>query len=290
MKLLKNSQIPSAKVEIPSFSRIAWRKGNQDNAQLLQRWAEEFNRAELSTVVNRVRDCGIYLVEEAKYQEECFNFNKIGLIFLPIQKVRRAPGLLQSSSPSEANYFIQCAVSYSEEKAQKLVECLQSGGAGCTAKIGKLLGYPSCCIDFLSKYSGGKEAMDPIFISAKRTKEAIISRKKVPDGRRIPKKVEAETVFVEAFPETNVILRSFGVKTIPHIPCSFVCKKSQEISKKFLQFMPSKNSLLKFLAEPITWNEYKGVAIIDTEWFRGATQSIFHDDKIHNIINFNKNV
>lgn len=287
MKSLKNSQVASAKVEIPFFSRMAWREGCQDNAQVLQRWAEEFNRAELSTVVNKIRDCGIYLVEAEKYQEECFNFNKIGLIFLPIQKVRKATGLIQSSSPSEKSYFIQCAVSYSEEKAQKLVECLQSGGAGCTVKIGKLLGYPSCCIDFLSKYSGRKEAMDPIFIAAKMTKGVITSRGKRPDGKGTPRRVKAETVFINALPEINVVLRNFGVKTIPHVPCSFACKKSQEFSKKFLQFMPSKNSLLKFLVEPMTWNEYKGVAIIDTEWFRGATQSIFHDDKIHHIINLN---
>lgn len=267
---------------------MAWREGYQDNVQVLQRWAEEFNRAELSTVVNKMRDCGIYLVEEARYQEECFNFNKKGLIFLPIQKVRKILGLPQSSSSPEATYSIQCVVSYSEAKAQELVKCLQSGGARCIARIGKLLGYPSCCVDFLKKYSGEKGTMDPIFISAKATKTATISREKVADGKKIPKKVEAESVFINVLPEANIILRNFGIKTVPHIPCSFDCKESQETSKKFLQFMPSKNSLLKFLSEPMTWDEYKGVAIIDTKWFRGATQSVFHDDKIHHIINLNK--
>ncbi|MFH1509551.1 MAG: DUF483 domain-containing protein [Candidatus Nealsonbacteria bacterium] len=288
MNQLKNNQNQLNKVEIPSFSRIVWRENCRDNSDLFYRWAEEFNRAELMTVVNKVRDCGIFLVEDIKYQEECFNFNKMGLIFLPIQKIEKDNSLVQPIFSSEKSRFIQCAVSYSEEKAQELVGCLRSGGANSVSKIGKLLGYPSCCIKSLLKYSKEKDAIDSIFTAAKKTKGVKISKEKVADGKGFPKKVSAETLSVNILPEINVALRNFGVKTISHIPCSFDCKESQKISKKFLQFMPSSSSLLKFLAEPMIWDEYKGMAIINTKWLRGATQSIFHDDKIHHIINLNK--
>lgn len=276
--LVVSSDAP-AKIEIPSFPRMVWREGYQNNVQVFQRWADEFNRAELSSVVHKLRDCGLYLVDAEKYQDECLKFNKIGLIFLPIQKVKKT---------SENSYSLQCVVSYSEEKAQELADCLQSNGINCPAKIGNLLGYPSCCVDFLDKYSKMKDGIDPIFISAKNTKGAAINKRKGLDGKGVIQKgVKAETIFVNVAPELNIILRDFGIKTIPHIPCSFDCEKSQEFSKKFLQFMPSKNSLLKFLAEPMTWDGYKGVAIVDTKWFRGATQSLFHNDNFHNAVNLN---
>lgn len=271
-----NSRPNMIEAETPSFPRMVWKENYQNNAQILQRWAEEFNRAELLTVINKLRDCGVYSVDAAKYQEECLKFNKKGLILLSI------------SSPSGKSSLIQCAVSYSEDKAQELAECLQFGGENCVARIGKLLGYPSCCIDFMDKYSKTKKAIDPIFIAAKNTKGAVISKGKGKDGKGVLQKaVKAETIFADVAPESNIIIRDFGIKTIPHIPCSFNCEKSREFSKKFLQFMPSKNSLLKFLSEPMTWDEYKGVAVVNTKWFRGATRSVFHNDNIHNAVNLN---
>lgn len=288
MKPQKNKKTASTGVQIPSFSRIAWRRGFEEKQQVLQRWAEEFNRAELSTVIEKERECGIYLIEAAKYQEECLNFNRMGLVFLPIQK--GVLNLALSLPLFKETQYIRCVVSYSEKSAQELIECLHSGGINCTAKIGKFLGYPSCCTNFFKKYSLSKNTVDPIFAAAQNTRVAFFDRGSGPDGKGTPRRVPAETVFInDVFSETNIILRNFGVKTIPHIPCSFDCRESQEFSKKFLKFMPSQNSLLEFLKKPMVWNEYKGIATISTEWFEGATQSIFHDAKVHRIINFNKN-
>jgi hypothetical protein len=286
MKKPKNNQIAPAKVKILPFSRMVWRDGYQDKDQILQRWAEEFNRAELSTVLDGLRDCGIYLMESAKYQEECLNFNKKGLVFLPVLKNDPSPGG-QLPSSSQRSPFIQCVVSYSEDKAQQLLGCLQSGEGDCPAEIGKLLGYPQCCVNFLKKYSSSKKMFDPIFIAAKNTKGAVFDRERGRDGKGVPGKVEAETVHVDIPPETNIILRNFGIKTIPHIPCSFNCEKSRELAEKFLKFMPSRNSLLEFLGKSMIWDEYKGIAVINTRWFKGATQSIFHDDQTHHIIDIN---
>jgi len=277
MKSLKNNQEEKTPAAMLPFARIAWREGYQLNYQVLQRWAEEFNRAELATVIHKLRDCGMYLIDAAQYQDECLKLNDKGLILVPIQKIKK-----------EDQLYYQCAVSYSEQKAQELTELLQSDKTNCAVRIGGLLGYPSCCVGFLKKYSTGRIILDPLFLAAKRTKGAVFRKGKGPDGKGIAGKVPAEIITANIAPEMNILFRNFGIKTIPHMPCSFGCKKSLELSKMFLKFMPSSNSLLRFLAEPVVWDEYKGIALIDSRWFKGATQSIFHDDKIHHIINLNK--
>lgn len=275
-----SSSIPSSRVEKPAFSRIVWRENYQKNSQIFQRWAEEFNRAEVLTVVHKLRNCGIYLMDAQKYQEESFNLTKMGIVFLPLKKVEEPPDFRES-------HLIQGVVSYSEEKAQTLAECLQFGGIDCVTKIGQLLGYPSCCTTFLRDYSIKKKVVDPIFMAAQRTKGATITNKKDAVGIKNDfQTIKAKTISIPSLPELNVIFRNFGVKAIPHIPCSFTCKKSQEFSKIFLKFMPSKNSLLKFLAEPTLWDEYKGIAVIDSKWFQGVTPSVFRRSNFHHLLNF----
>ncbi|MDO8663448.1 MAG: hypothetical protein Q7K28_01230 [Candidatus Wildermuthbacteria bacterium] len=275
------------KVEISSFKTTAWRDSKEKNAQVFEQWRREFNLAELLTVSNKLRDCATYHVDSENFQEEVSKLNQMGLVFWPIKKVKRFSGFAHKfyePVPGQP-YTIYGVVSCSFEKAQEFVLASQKDSPD-HMKIGELLGYPSCCLKFFDRF-WVKGEFDPIFSEAERSKGAKTKIGLTPNIKGIPSPmVKAKIVTLKAFPEVNIALRYFGPRAVPHLPCSFTCEKSRELSKKFLKFMPSKADLLSFLAEPMVWDGYKGAAVINTKWFQGAVNSVSWEDDCHRIVNF----
>ena len=260
------------KVDIMPLSRIIWKKGHEDKAGLINQLAREYYEAELLTVAQKLRDCTTLQIPSENFVEHYENLTKKGLVFLPIKKVKQVFGFAHKFYdlvPGEP-YNVYGAVSHSLDKAQEFVQASNKEKID-HKKIGRLLGYPVCCIDFFIKYWLAGE-WDPIFLQAKRTKGAKVIKENV--------------VQVKAPARTNVALRYFGLRPVPHLPCSFSCAKSQKFSEMFLRLMPSQDQLLKILSTPFEWNSLKGVAIIDTPWFQGVVNSMSWEDDNPRIVKF----
>lgn len=80
-------------------------------------------------------------------------------------------------------------------------------------KLGPILGYPKCCINFFNKYASqaSKKNMDFILYALSDTQQH------------------------QYF--TNRALRYFGISLISHFPCSLECQSSMEIGKRNLEFL-----------------------------------------------------
>jgi len=179
------------------------------------------------------------------------------LIFVPINKVKRVSGFAHrfyEPSPGEP-YDIYGAVSYKREYAKEFKKASLEGN---DAKLGSLLGYPKCCINhFLRVWP---QEYDPIWSAGLNTPHEKIS--------------EHEIELTSVLPESNILMRYFGIRAVPHLVCSFNCRESQKFSKIFLEYIQDQDFLFELLRSPVTWDCWRGLAIVKTPFFVGVTNSM----------------
>ena len=112
--------------------------------------------------------------------------------------------------------------------------------------MGRLLGYPSCCVLSFEKFFKKNDIRDPAWWMAGFTKKSKI--------REV--KFENQIKEVNLFPLTNVFLRYFGVRIVPHLPCSFECKNSAALAYQYLDLAKCLDfkEELKWVQEILSWS------------------------------------
>lgn len=128
--------------------------------------------------------------------------------------------------------------------------------------IGYYLGYPQCCINFICRrFKVGD--WDPTFAIAVNT-EGLSYHKN-----------EVSTL---GFPYLNIILRYFGVRIIPWLPCSFSCKEAYKKAKIWYKTMvknddATANVILRLLSQPVTWTIKEKTIFVNHPNFIGVLQA-----------------
>ncbi|MCX8008149.1 MAG: DUF483 domain-containing protein [Patescibacteria group bacterium] len=120
-------------------------------------------------------------------------------------------------------------------------------------KIGKLLNYPDCCIDFFQKYWVEEKFIDTTYPMSL-------------NGTNGPK-------------ECNILLRWLGVRAVSHLPCSFSCERTYEQALKniefgrYLGFNEEMDWLEEMLSWPVQWSALHGIAEIKTPILKISTRT-----------------
>lgn len=109
----------------------------------------------------------------------------------------------------------------------------------------KYLGYPECCVEFFNR-TFPMGLADPMWQWAGETSGPVL-----------------------ASPFANPLLRYINIRFAPHIPCSPQCSSSVGIASAAAKLMDPE--LMKWTTEllsmPISWDCYRGVAIVKTPIF-----------------------
>lgn len=120
-------------------------------------------------------------------------------------------------------------------------------------KIGELLDYPSCCIDFFEKYWVKEQYIDTTYPMSL-------------NGTDGPK-------------ECNILLRWLGVRAVSHLPCSFSCENTYKIARKNIEFghelgyNEEMDWLEEMLSWPVEWSALHGIAEIKTPILKISTRT-----------------
>ena len=252
-------------VDLEPITRIVW--WNKELKELwvprLRKVSELYNNTEIATAIAGMRDVYVYHVASTYFQNSYKFLRDNDFIFYPTN----VSGLYQGFSHKHTTvqpdkpYMVYgaCVKRGNEEKGEKFIEYTNKGDH---AGIGRLLGYPECCIEFFERV-WNKESIDPMFEAATWT-----------DGAEI----KGDTVTVSCHPYCNQMLRYFGARITPHLSHSMDCKDTIKWGEEWFEIMqeldPESSSwLLELLSVPTTWDCYKGIAIIDTPMFRALTNS-----------------
>lgn len=79
----------------------------------------------------------------------------------------------------------------------------------------------------------------------------------------------------EVRPLANPLLRYIGPRATAHIPCRPTCEETVKWGNAFLSLMSPEAAAAArdLLSLPVRWDRYRGVAIIDTPYFKVVTTS-----------------
>jgi len=244
-------------LDVPPLSRIVWKLDTSYNKKLLGEIQRECWLAELKTVSEGIRKCATVHLRSEYFKEDLDFLNSLDLHFLPIRKCKRVQGFAHKfydPSPNEP-YDIYGVVSRDKKYCEDFRRAHETSN---DQRIGALLGYPRCCVKFFIE--NWYKSYDPIWRIALNTPHKLTRKN--------------EAVILDYYPEVNILLRYFGIRAVPHLPCSFACEESKQLGQAFMDFIDRRRELEELLSSPITWNCYKGVAIVETKWFIGVANSM----------------
>ena len=255
------------KIEIePVTKKLYW------NPKLRDEWEPRISKirslyaeAEKQTFLDGMRRVYVYHVNSGRFDASYKFLRENDLVFYPTNKSGAYSGFSHKHMPVEAGkpYTLYgAAVRRDDKEAGELFEKYSKSNPVNHVEIGRLLGYPGCCLDFFNE-TWNKTSIDTIYESATNTKDAVI---------------EDNTVTVECHPYCNNMLRYFSARITPHLPCSMTCEDTIKWGKQWIEVMNKIDAeatewVVELLSMPLTWNCYRGVAIIDTPIFRGVTNS-----------------
>jgi hypothetical protein len=123
-------------------------------------------------------------------------------------------------------------------------------------EIGRLLGYPPCCIDFFNRVWVDEGFIDTTWPMAQNTV-----------NKRIISPTHLEITEVSS---GSQLLRWLGLRVAIHLPCSFDCQPTVELAKKLTGvarsagFNQEMDWLDEMLSWPIEWTASNGLAEITT--------------------------
>lgn len=126
--------------------------------------------------------------------------------------------------------------------------------------LGRLLGYPECCIRFFQEVWIGQRHIDTTWPMALGS---------MPDGTPEVREFEAAST-----PHTNMLLRWLGVRPVFHLPCSFQCAETWRVAEeiKALAIRIGQHDVIESLYDmlrwPVQWSALHGIAEVETPVLR----------------------
>jgi hypothetical protein len=230
--------------KLRAFARLAFAS---EEAEI--RWRDAFERCgllwqdlEYESVRVGIRRCGIYQGTELE------TFSHRALVDgLSITCVRHG------ASP---------ALLYGTKDA--VIEGHQLHAIGQHEALGLMLGFPPCCARFFSAVYEGFGYEDTTWHQAVGRGEAWAARE-----------IQCPTPSL-----ANVLLRSVGVRAVPHLPCSFDCDESVALAERILApgdglGAGSTIQLIRSILEwPMAWSALHGIAELHTPVMRLVTNTV----------------
>lgn len=253
-------------VEIMPLAKIVWKSGNEDVREALPKLAGQVWRSELLTAAEGWRPCATTHVRSESFTEDWDYLRQLGLHFLPLRKCKRVGGFAHRFyEPAKGEPFDIYGVV--GKTIENLVQFELAHKTGDHNAIGELLGYPKSDRDFFSAV--WPQEVDPMWTIAKSTEGSVETCTEDVHEIKVTK----------FYPECVPLLRYFGLRAVPQIPGSFLSEDTKTFASSFLQLIKDKNLLLEILSGPITWDCFRGVAIVETPWFIGISNSMPFSEK-----------
>ena len=257
----------SERIEIdPTTTRLFWnRKLEEEWTPKLARIRKVYSEAEIKTVAKGMRRVYVLHVNSRAFDKSYDFLRENDMVFYPTNKSGVYQGFSHKHMPvkhGEAYTLYGGAVKNDDREAGELFVEYTKATPTNHVEIGRLLGYPECCLEFFDK-NWNKSSIDPMYEASLRTKGA--------------KRSGAEAT-VNTHPYCNNMLRYFGIRMTPHLTCSLQCEDTIKWGEQWFETMleideEAAEWTKELLSMPLTWNCYRGVAIIDTPVFRGVTNS-----------------
>lgn len=249
---------------LEDWTRLIW-----TSARAKEVWQERINninaaweRIERWAVVDGARHSALTFFQPSYLPEATRWATSHGLVLLPLAQVGVSDQYSATPKPVEGNRWQYRAVLTRAGLAKQWIEAWQDTGkegkyrGTDNQRLGRLLGYPACCIDFFERTWVQAGCVDTTWVSAMDTPEV--------------RSVDVHTCQVHGPPEANILLRWLGVRLVAHLPCSFQCAATVEMARRFVevarkrQFGEWVDYVYEMLDWPVEWSALHGIAEVRT--------------------------
>ena len=245
---------------LPDWTRVQWTsiENKTKYEPILESIKRAWRHIERMSVVHDIRPSSLDIIKISELQTTIDEYAKYGVIVAPIGKEYPQQGYISSTVPSRIKEPIGIRVVFtkSEKLADEWFELWNSDTQTRDSDMGTLLGYPTCCVKHYTKFTNTQNFVDMTWPVAtnkvKIKKETLIH-------------IKADTPA-----ENNILWHWQNVRLIPHVPCSFGCKKSTALGIKMaelgrkLGYDQEINWTYELLSWPVEWSALHGIAEIRT--------------------------
>ena len=263
-------------IDMPPSARIIWvSEAAKDKWMVpIAEACAAYSVMEQRTVAEGIRRCMTSHVTPDRIEQQIRGFAKVGLTFVPIQKVGTYQGFAHRHPPVVEGqpWSYYGIVAKRVEDAEAFVDATERGDH---ITMGDLLGYPECCTRFFQNV-WMRGYVDPIWQAAENTESSVAAEVQRPSGGTF----ETITREIKMNPAMWTGLRYIGLRIAPHLVCSFDCAPSIEIAKDWTALsqrtrpVDGLDDLLRLLDMPCEWSCLKGIAMVSTPIFRIVTNSV----------------
>lgn len=228
----------------------------------LARIGDAWCQIEIESVRRGLRRCALTVIPAFRFFELSAKLTRDGLVAQTTQSVpasalnRRGHGL-----------FLRVAIGTRSD-----VSALADAALRCDDDaIGRLLGYPDCCIASFRRHWVERRETDSTFSAAS---ASIYDA----DG-------SGTTLSIQSAAQTNLLWRWLGVRFVPHLVCAFDCAASIESGSAFAAigieagFADEMRWSSQMLSWPVEWSALHGIAEVRTPVVKFMTTTDTTDRK-----------
>lgn len=246
--------------QLPEFTRTTWVTASAERVwkpridQILACWRE----IEWQSVAEGLRACALQAIDPSSWDAVVSRMAKHDLAVLELDRIRSGASYSATQQkPEEGEPFTCWSVIGSSSNAEKLADAWRGNQQ---TVVGELLGYPPCCTRFFQRVWVEQQFVDTTWFMD------LTPREDSDDLRK-----------VAGSPESNILLRWLGVRSVPHLPCSFDCDATVSLGRglvnlgRQLGFDREMQWLMEMLDWPVEWSSLHGIAEVRTPVFRITT-------------------
>ncbi|HEX7137431.1 MAG TPA: hypothetical protein VF219_06280, partial [Vicinamibacterales bacterium] len=251
---------------LPDFTRVSWvsDRARETWEPRIQRIGTAWAELEWRSVIAGVRRCALTSVSAEQLVARTAIWAAHGLSMMPVAVSGSTPGYASTSVAPRAGEPFEYRVTVG---ALADVAALKAAmDSGDDRAMGRLLGFPRCCIEFFRKTWVEHACVDTTWAMAVATAPADSS------GRRID--IPPSAPF-----QANILWRWMGVRAVPHLPCSFSCPSTVKFANTLMDlgrqlgFADEMAWIEEILDWPASWSALHGIAQIKTPVLKTSTRT-----------------
>lgn len=246
---------------LPNWNRIQWTsiENKQKYEPIIKSINTMWAEVERMSVVRRLRPAALQIIPAEILKDISETYIKKGVLVVPLSKEKMShdiPKVSEFVGVTSSN--VRVAFVNNDANANEFFHYWNNVDDSTRIEnIGRLLGYPKCCIDFYKKYTNEQNFLDMTWPMA---------------TNNLQIKEEDVLVHISADSpiEANTLWRWQDVQLVSHTPCSFNCKQTVEIGIKNAQlardlgYNTEIDWVYELLSWPVEWSALHGIGEIKT--------------------------
>jgi hypothetical protein len=245
---------------LPDWTRVQWTSIENKNKYepILNSIQTVWREMERMSVVHDIRPSALDIISPSELPSLIEKYKQYGVHVIPLAKEGVSGHYSSTTLPyNGGNYNLRVVFTKSEAMGDEWFNIWNAGAPVRDREAGRLLGYPTCCINHFNKYWVDQGFVDSTWTMA---------------ADKLVLKETDHTIHIKSDtpPEANILWRWQGVRLVSHLPCSFDCEHTEELGMKMaelgrkLGYDKEIDWIYKILSWPVEWSALHGIAEIRT--------------------------